>query len=159
MPTIHLMTVIDAPIERVFDLARSIEAHTVSTGKTGERAVAGRTSGLIGLDETVTWEARHLGVRQRLTVRVTSYTFPRLLMDEMTQGAFRSLRHTHRFREEDGRTVMEDELKFRAPLGPLGRLAEWLFLTRYMRRFLEDRNRYLKAMAEGDEWRRFLPEG
>ena len=158
MPTIHLMTVIEAPIERVFDLARSIEAHTASTFSTGERAVAGRTSGLIGPGETVTWEAKHLGVRQRLTVRVTQFDRPRVFSDEMTQGAFRSLRHTHRFREEDGRTVMEDELQFRAPLGPLGWLAEQLFLTRYMRRFLEIRNRHLKAMAEGEEWVRFLPE-
>ncbi len=106
MPTIHLMTIIEAPIDRVFDLARSIEAHTVSTASTGEKAVAGRTSGLIGPEETVTWEAKHLGVRQRLTVRVTAYDRPQILTDEMTRGAFRSLCHTHRFREDEGRTVM-----------------------------------------------------
>ncbi len=156
MPTIHLKTMIDAPVERVFDLARSIEAHTHSTSRTGERAVDGRTSGLIGPGETVTWEAKHFGIRQRLTVRVTSFDRPTLFADEMTRGAFKRLCHTHRFSEVNGQTLMEDELQIEAPLGPLGRLAERLFLVRYMRRFLEERNRQLKALAESDQWKQFL---
>lgn len=157
MPTIHLKTMIKAPPERVFDLARSIEAHTHSTSRTGERAVGGRTSGLIGPGEKVTWEAKHFGVRQRLTVWVTDFDRPRLFADEMTQGAFKKLRHTHRFSELDGQTLMEDELYIEAPLGPLGWLAEHLFLTRYMRRFLEERNRQLKSIAESGAWQAFLP--
>ena len=156
MPTIHLKTMIDAPVERVFDLARSIEAHTHSTSSTGERAVDGRTSGLIGPGETVTWEAKHFGIRQRLTVRVTSFDRPTLFADEMTRVAFKKLCHTHRFSEVNGQTLMEDELQIEAPLGPLGRLAERLFLMRYMRLFLEDRNGQLKALAESDQWKQFL---
>lgn len=156
MPTIHLKTMIDAPVERVFDLARSIEAHTHSTSRTGERAVDGRTSGLIGPGETVTWEAKHFGIRQRLTVRVTSFDRPTLFADEMTRGAFKRLCHTHRFSEVNGQTLMEDELQIEAPLGPLGWLAERLFLVRYMRHFLEDRNGQLKALAESDQWKQFL---
>lgn len=156
MPTIHLKTMIDAPVERVFDLARSIEAHMHSTSRTGERAVDGRTSGLIGPGETVTWEAKHFGVCQRLTVRVTSFDGPTLFADEMTRGAFKRLCHTHRFSEVNGQTLMEDELQIEAPLGPLGWLAERLFLVRYMRRFLEERNRQLKALAESDQWKQFL---
>ena len=55
MPKITLKTMIDAPIERVFDLARSIDLHRDSMKETDERAVAGKTSGLIELGETVTW--------------------------------------------------------------------------------------------------------
>ena len=44
---IRLETQIDAPQERVFDLARSIDAHLASTEGTRERAIGGRTSGLI----------------------------------------------------------------------------------------------------------------
>ena len=71
MSVILLSTIIDAPRLRVFDLARSIEAHQTSADKTGERAIAGVTKGLLGPDDEVTWEARHLGIRQRLTVRLT----------------------------------------------------------------------------------------
>lgn len=156
MLTIPLETQIHAPIERVFDLARSIDAHMDSTGKTGEKAVAGRTAGLIKLGEQVTWEAKHFGVRQRLTIEVTAMQHPTMFEDVMVRGAFKMMRHTHRFAENDGLTTMSDTFTFAAPLGPLGRIAERAFLTRYMRAFLLERNRILKAIAESDRWARYL---
>lgn len=62
-----------APPEVVFDLARSIDLHKLSTAHTGEEAIAGKTSGLIELGETVTWRARHFGVMQTLTSKVTGF--------------------------------------------------------------------------------------
>lgn len=157
MPTILLETQIHAPIERVFDLARSIDAHMDCTGKTGEKAVAGRTTGLIELGEQVTWEAKHFGVRQRLTVELAAMARPTMFEDVMVRGAFKTMRHTHRFAENDGLTTMSDTFTFASPLGPLGRIAERVFLTRYMRAFLVERNRILKAIAESDRWARYLP--
>src|ERR1039458_3836455 len=106
MPAIELSTFIRASRERVFDLARSIDAHQESTGGTEERAVAGVTKGLIGMNGEVTWEARHLGVRQRLTVRVTSFDRPRHFQDTMISGAFRSMVHDHEFSEHPEGTLM-----------------------------------------------------
>ncbi|WP_425452440.1 SRPBCC family protein [Paenibacillus cellulosilyticus] len=140
---------IDAPIQLCFDLARDIEIHTRTVWKhTRERAIHGVTSGPIGEGETVTFEATHLGVRQRLTSKITAYEEPTLFVDEMQKGAFKRLRHTHDFQERDGKTVMTDVLEFEAPLGPLGFLAERLVLKWYMRRFLEHRNLELKKLAE-----------
>ncbi|MCG8599683.1 MAG: SRPBCC family protein [Verrucomicrobiales bacterium] len=156
MPLIRLETRIAAPVDRVFDLARSIDAHSASTTGTDERAVAGRTSGLIERGETVTWEARHFGVRQKLTSRITEMNRPEMFVDEMVRGAFSSIRHVHRFEQKGDLTLMHDEFQFSAPLGILGRLAEVLFLTRYMERFLRKRNAVLKALAESDGWRGFL---
>ena len=76
MPKIELTTEIAAPIEVVFDLARSIDLHEQSTSQTNEKAVAGRTSGLIELGESVTWEATHFFVRQRLTARIVKFERP-----------------------------------------------------------------------------------
>lgn len=157
MPTIRLRTEIRAPIERVFDLSRSIDAHVAGMEGTGERAVAGRTSGLIGLGETVTWEARHFGVMQRLTVEITSYDKPRSFSDEMLSGAFKSMRHLHEFSTAGDLTLMSDKFEFTAPLAIFGRLAERIFLTRYMTRFLTLRNQHLKEIAESDAWRQILP--
>lgn len=149
MPVIALETSIRAPREQVFDLARDIDAHIMSTAGTNERAIAGVTSGLINLGETVTWEARHFGIRQQLTVRITRMDRPTSFTDEMVSGAFAMMRHEHRFEtQDDAITVMHDHFEFRAPLGPLGRLAEWLFLTRYMRNFLRRRAEVLKQLAE-----------
>ena len=162
MPVIVLETRIRAPRERVFDLARSIDAHQASTPGTTERAVAGITSGLIGLGEEVTWRARHFGVTQHLTVRITACDRPRHFQDVMLRGAFARMRHDHHFSTDSldpNVTLMTDRFDFAAPLGPLGRLAEILFLTRYLRRFLKTRNALLKACAEGDEWTRYLPAG
>tara|TARA_R110000868_G_scaffold411617_1_gene706152 strand:- start:235818 stop:236321 length:504 start_codon:yes stop_codon:yes gene_type:complete len=158
MVEISLTTFINAPQKRVFDLARSIDAHTASTSKTKERAVDGVTAGLIGSGETVTWEARHLGIRQRLKVRVTEYKRPIMFTDEMVFGAFKSMKHTHRFNPIEGGTEMTDELFFEAPLGILGIIIEQVLLGWYMKRFLVERNRVLKELAESDQWQRFAED-
>jgi hypothetical protein len=45
MSTIHLTTVINSEIHKVFDLARDIDLHQNSTSKTNEKAIEGRISG------------------------------------------------------------------------------------------------------------------
>ena len=156
MPVIELATSVAAPVERVFDLARSIDLHTDSTSGTGERAVAGVTSGLLGPGEEVTWRARHFGVWQSLTVRITAFDRPTHFADVMLRGAFHSMEHHHHFQPASGGTTMRDVFTYESPLGLLGRTADWLFLERYMRSFLLERNRVIKATAESDNWKRYL---
>ncbi|MEM7245755.1 MAG: SRPBCC family protein [Acidobacteriota bacterium] len=157
MPIIELSLQVRAPIERVFDLSRSVDLHVVSTAATRERPVAGVTSGLMELDDTVTWEATHFGVRQRLTSVITACERPRHFSDAMVSGAFRRFDHDHFFEEADGITMVRERFDYDAPLGPLGWLAEWLFLTAYMRRFLIRRGEVIRQVAESDEWMRYLP--
>ncbi len=149
MPTIELCTHIDAPIEIVFDLARSVDAHLSSASQTGEVAVAGKTSGLLELGDWVRWEAKHLGVRQQLTVEISEMNRPHSFEDKMLDGAFASMVHCHEFEATASGTRMHDRFSYRAPIWGLGRMAEILFLTGYMRRFLVRRNLQLKEMAEG----------
>ena len=159
MPLIKLSTVISAPRERVFDLACSIDAHQDSTEGTQERAIAGVTSGLIGLNDEVTWEARHLGLRQRLTVRVTGFDRPQHFQDIMVAGAFKSMRHDHEFFEHPSGTLMIDHFEFQSPFGLLGKIVDRFFLIAYMRRFLVRRNGILKKLAESKAWNRYLEPG
>lgn len=154
MATFRIVTEIAAPIEVCFDLARDIDFHVRSFAATGERAVAGRISGLIGLGESVTWEARHLGVRRRFTSKVTAFDRPTYFRDEMTRGAFRSFVHDHRFEARDGVTVMTDDIAFRSPLGPVGWLVDRLFMAGYLRRLLEGRGRAIQREAEAVARRR-----
>lgn len=156
MPRIDVSTLIHAPRERVFDLARSIDVHQDSTQGTHERAVAGVLHGLIGLDEQVTWEARHFGRRQRLTVTISAFDRPRHFQDRMLAGAFKSMLHDHNFAEHEQGTLMRDRFEFRSPFGILGLVADKLVLTAYMRRFLLRRNAVIKRIAESEEWRRYL---
>jgi len=148
MPTIRITTSIDAPPERCFDLARDVAAHVRSTAGTDERAVGGVTVGLLELGDEVTWEARHIGIRQRLTVRISRLERPVVFEDVMVRGAFASLRHVHEFVPRDGGTTMIDTFTFESPLGPIGAMVDRVFLTGYMRRFLVSRANELKQMAE-----------
>ena len=156
MPVIELSTVIRAPRERVFDLARSIDAHQDSTGGTEERAVAGVTRGLIGMNGEVTWEARHFGLRQRLTVRVAAFDRPRHFQDVMISGAFKSMARDHEFADHPDGTLMSDRFEFKSPLGIVGAIVDRVFLASYMRRFIVRRNEVLKRLAESGEWSRYL---
>jgi ligand-binding SRPBCC domain-containing protein len=148
VPNIHVETYIAAPPERCFDIARDVEAHADSTSATHERAVAGVTTGLLELNDEVTWEATHLGIRQRLTARITRFERPYLFEDVLVKGAFHSFTHIHAFRQAKNGTLMVDDFHYRSPLGVFGAIADKLFLTRYMTRFLTERARYLKRSAE-----------
>jgi len=150
MSKLELSILINAPIERVFDLSRSIDLHVESTKHTGEKAIAGRTSGLIGFGETVTWRAKHLGIWQTLSSKITEFDYPNHFTDEMVEGAFKSIKHKHLFYAVDGKTLMKDIFVFVSPFGIPGKLANFLFLTSYMKRLLEERNGVIKEAAESD---------
>ena len=156
MPVIEVTTRIAAPVGRVFDLARCIDLHTETATGTGERAIGGVTSGLIGPGEEVTWKARHFGVWQTLTVRITRFEPPTHFTDTMLRGAFRRFDHHHTFEPSSEGTLMRDVFDYESPFGPLGRIADLLFLERHMRSFLIERNRVLKEVAESEGWRRYL---
>ena len=156
MALIRVETDIKAPPAVCFDLTRSIDLHLTSTGNSGERAVDGVTSGLIGKGQQVTWSARHFGIRQRLTSRITAFDPPRYFRDSLVRGAFSRYDHDHYFEPIEGGTRMVDVFDYAAPLGLLGRIVERLFLTRYMRRLLIERAIGIKAVAESGDYARFL---
>jgi ligand-binding SRPBCC domain-containing protein len=153
MPTLLLTTKIKAPIERVFDLARSLDLHKISTGKSNEEAIAGKTSGLINEGEAVTWLATHLGVRQTLTTLITKMERPAMFQDKMVKGAFKSMLHDHLFEQQGEYTIMKDVFHFESPGGILGKIVNMLFLTRYMQNVLEERNKVIKEFAEGEKYK------
>lgn len=156
MTRIVLHTSIAAPIERCFDLARSIDLHMASTNWSGERAIAGVTTGLIGAGQEVTWQGRHFGFTLTHTSRITAYQRPNYFQDCMVRGRFRRFCHDHYFEARDGGTLMRDEMEFEAPLWPVGRVLEWAILKRYMRNLLERRNRWIRETAESGDWKRYV---
>jgi ligand-binding SRPBCC domain-containing protein len=154
--TIQLETRIAAPARRCFLLALSIDLHIDSTAGTRERAIAGVTTGLISEGESVTWRGRHFGLLLQHTSKITQYEPPIFFQDIMTAGVFKSFEHDHRFQEQYGETVMQDELRFSAPFGILGSTAEKLVLRHHLTRFLRERNHFVKQVAESQMWRKYL---
>jgi ligand-binding SRPBCC domain-containing protein len=156
MPVIHLTTFIAAPIDRVFDLSRSITLHKISTAPTNEEAIAGITSGLINESETVTWQARHLYRTRRFTSKITAMQKPGHFTDEMISGDFKSFRHEHHFKAVDNGTIMIDLINFETPFGYIGKLFNSFYLKNYLENFLTRRNVVIKEYAETEKWSAIL---
>lgn len=156
MPTIHLTTFIAAPVARVFDLARSIDMHKQSMTKHKEEAVAGIRFGLIEKNETVTWKAKHLFKTRFFRAEITEMKKPDMFVDQQVKGDFKMMRHEHHFKPCDNGTIMIDLVEFEAPYGSVGKIFTRLYLTRYVKSLIEQRNKSIKEFAESEKWRKFL---
>ena len=148
MTRLEIETVINAPAGLCFDLARDLDLHVRSMRASGERAIAGRTSGLIGMGEDVTWEARHFGLKHRHCSRITAFARPAHFRDSMVSGRFKRFEHDHHFVERNGGTIMRDVIEFASPFGFVGRLVDRAFMSRYLRHLIVLRNRAIKEAAE-----------
>lgn len=156
MPTIELKTKINAPIERCFFLSLSVDLHQLSTAETNERAISGVTTGLMKLNDEVTWRAKHFGIYQNMTSKISAYDAPNYFVSEMVRGAFKKLHHQHIFEWTGNETIMTDIFVFRAPFGILGELFSKIILTNYMKGFLIKRNNIIKEVAETSKWKSIL---
>ena len=156
MPQINIMTEIKSHIDIVFDLSRSIDMHQQSLSNTNEKAIAGRITGLIELNESVTWEAKHFGIRFNLTSRITELNKPYMFVDEMVDGPFESFKHTHLFEEKENLIVMHDIFEYSSPYWIFGLIADKIILEKYMRELLVRRNEVIKKCSESDCWKKYL---
>jgi ligand-binding SRPBCC domain-containing protein len=158
MPTIHLETQIKSSIEICFDLSRSIDLHKISTAKTNEKAIDGKTKGLINLDEFVTWQAKHFGITQKLTSKITAFKRPFYFRDEQQKGAFKYIIHEHHFENHGDCVIMKDIFKFQSPLGIIGKIIDKIILTGYLKKLLIQRNNVIKEYAETEKWKLVLKD-
>ena len=149
MPEIVLETEINAAPEVCFDLVRDANLHCETASETGEKIVGGTANGQIELGQTVTFDAVHFGIRQRLTAKVIEFDKPHRFVDEMTNGAFRSFKHIHEFIPTLNGTLLKDTLIWISPLGFFGKIADKLFLENYMKNIVRRRTEQLKKIAEG----------
>jgi ligand-binding SRPBCC domain-containing protein len=155
MPKIILETAIRARPEICYKLSLNVDLHKISTSKTGEHIVGGVANGIVKLGESVTWKAKHFGIWQTLTTKIT-FAEPYIhFTDEMTQGAFKSMKHDHYFEQTDDGTLMKDVFSFESPYGLIGKVFNFFVLEQYMRDFLAERNQVIKEAAESDLHNRF----
>jgi len=156
MPVIELKTFIKSDIEIWFDLSRSIDLHQLSTTQTNEKAIAGKTSGLINLDEFVTWQATYFWIKQKLTSKITAYSRPFYFRDEQQKGIFKFFIHDHYFQSKNEMVEMTDVFTFESPFGFASRLFNMIVLTKYLKNLLIKRNAVIKEFAETGKWQTVL---
>src|SRR5690606_12107830 len=149
MTTLYLETFIKAPVEKVFDLSRSVDHHLISASQTGEKAIAGKTSGLLELNEWVTWKGKHFGIWLKHTSIITEFKSPVYFVDKMQKGHFKFMEHHHIFKHYELGTLMIDKFNYEVPYGFMGKILDKLFLKKYMYKFLRSRNNSIKKVAEG----------
>lgn len=150
MTTITLITIINAPKQLVFDACRNIDLHQKSTSKTKELAIAGITSGLINLNETVTWKGKHFGLYLTHKSRITEMNLYSNFRDEMVEGKFKSFQHDHFFEEINGSTTMKDEIQYEVPLSILGKVFDSFILKKHLTKLITERNQFIKNLVENN---------
>lgn len=155
MGKIVLETLIQAPVERCFDLSRSVDLHVKSASQTTEKAIAGVTTGLMNDQDIVTWQAKHFGIMQKLTTQIVKYDRPKYFRDSQIQGIFKRFDHDHFFEAVGENTLMRDIFDFTCPLGLLGSIADGP-VKRHLENFIRIRNQEIKRIAESDNWHLFI---
>ena len=155
MPFIHLTSFIAAPQERVFDLSRSVALHKASMKDHDERIVDGTMSGLMNLNDTVTWTAKHLFKQRRLKIRISKIQRPEYFTDEQEAGDFKLMKHEHYFKPIENGTIMIDQFHFET-VGLMGKLVTKFYLEKYLTQLLKQRNKMIKEVAEGNMWKQYL---
>ena len=148
MPLVEVQTQINADIQTCFDLARNIDFYQKSLKNSSEIAIDGKMTGLVEANDSITWEAKHLGFVRHLTLKVTEFNNPNLFVDEMVHGDYKAYKHDHVFRKSGNKTIMIDKFYFESPYGIIGKFVDLLFLKKYMTNFLKTRNKILKEEAE-----------
>jgi ligand-binding SRPBCC domain-containing protein len=155
MAFLHLTTFIEAPCERVFDLSRHVSVHKQSMAKYRE-TIVNSISGLMDLNDEVIWKARHFFKDRMLTVRIGAIKKPSYFMDEQVKGDFKIMRHEHYFKPVNNGTLMIDQFNYEIPLGVIGRLADKLYIEKYIKKLLLERNAVIKQVAESNQWKQYL---
>lgn len=139
-------------------MTKSLDLHKISTSKTNQEAIDGKTTGLIFLNEFVTWRAKHFGFTQNLTSIISDYERPFLFVDEQIKGIFKSFYRKHLFEQIGEKVIMKDIFIFTTTFGILGQIFNQIVLTNYMRKFLIERNKIIKEFTETNKWKLVLKD-
>jgi hypothetical protein len=157
MNKIEFNTHIKAPIERCFDLTRSIDFHKLSINPVKEESVAGCTSGLIGPNQHALMQSRLWGLRFSTELKITKFNPPFFLSYEIADSNFHSAVHDYYFYDISEETVMVNHFYYKPKWGLIGELINILFLEKYISRIITKRNDLLREYAETEKWRKILP--
>lgn len=151
MTEIVLETSIKAPIQVVFDGARSIDVRLAANARLAEEVIDGPKSGLLQLGDEITWRSKHFGVCYHFNSKITKMKAPVYYRDEMLSSAFHSLKHDCLFEANGDLTVMKNVLRYKPTYGILGKIVNRFFLQQYLSKYLAAKNQIIKIVCENDD--------
>jgi ligand-binding SRPBCC domain-containing protein len=155
MFTLRDSVLIQAPVERCFQLSTSIDvvAQTLEM-----RPVEGKLGGMVGAGDRLVWRGWKFGLPQMHETLITGFERPVFFQDTMGRGRFAAFQHDHHFAETESGVLLEDEVRFSMPFGWAGELVGRWVMVPHIRGLLRRRFLLLKGMAEGEGWRHHLAE-
>ncbi len=156
MVTIRTVTWIDAPVERCFRLATSVDFQLAASKNKNVKVVAGTKSGFLEQGVTVTWQGPMFGLGRIHTNRVEVFRPFSHLFEKMVSGSFKAYEHERHFAAMDDGTRVKDEVRFSVGWGPFGKLIDKAMLKHRVAVLIKWQNEALKEAAESDLWKRFL---
>jgi ligand-binding SRPBCC domain-containing protein len=157
MPDLHLTTVIHAPIQRVFDLARCVSLYKRHFDHHHITPANGKTSGVLDLRDYTLWQGKIGSKKRQFVLDISQMDKPGFFRDDMRKDFFESYSHEHFFREIDNGTIMIDQVSFVLPHGLIGKLVNQSCAEKYISQYLKERNAMIKEYAEGNNWQAILP--
>jgi ligand-binding SRPBCC domain-containing protein len=95
------------------------------------------------------YRVRVLGIPLRWRSLISVYEPPHAFRDVQLSGPYRRWEHTHRFREADGGTVVEDRVVYEPPLGPLGAVLQAVLIRRQLEAIFDFRQERIAALLLG----------
>jgi len=139
MPTRTYETKLNATPEVVWQFHASAEALQVLTPPS--RKVEFLSDDLAVREGAIqTIRARQFGIPMVWKVRLTEVNPPYGFRDTALKSPFAEWSHHHEFLPHEGGTLLRDTVTYRVPLGPLGQLADLLFVHRQLDELFEFRH-------------------
>ena len=133
-------TVVAAPPAAVFAFFSRAENLGVMTPRAAAMTIVTPRPLVVEAGRHIDYTLKVGPVRVPWTTEFELWEPERRFIDVQTRGPFAAWWHEHRFTpREDGSTQMDDTVYYRAPLGPLGRVADALFVRPRLREIFEFR--------------------
>lgn len=156
MVNIHITTFVQAPVQRVYDLARNISVLKSSLRDTPAEVNSGAGGHLFSPGDTLTFQSRNLGKTRTVTARITEMDGKSLFTEEQVKGDLKSFRHAHHFKETENGTIMIDLIECEGPRDFIGSLAGERALRRFIERIAGKRIAQIRQYAESEKWKAVL---
>tara|TARA_B000000437_G_scaffold24350_1_gene16734 strand:- start:1867 stop:2337 length:471 start_codon:yes stop_codon:yes gene_type:complete len=89
--------------------------------------------------QLIDYSIKLLGKKIRWRTMITEYIPKVKFVDQQLKGPYSMWHHTHEFKDVDGKVEMTDEIYYVMPFGLLGRLVNFLFVSRDLNNIFKHR--------------------
>ncbi|MBV8055161.1 MAG: SRPBCC family protein [Deltaproteobacteria bacterium] len=122
-------TTIHAPIEQVFSFFSQPQNLGVMTPAAMQFRIVGTMPNQLSRDQKIDYPIQLGPIPLRWRTCIERWEPPYLFGDSQESGPYSCWWHEHHFAPEQDRTLMEDRVYYAPPLGPLGEIANALFVA------------------------------